>query len=346
MAPGRSSPRSSWRGSRRPRRQGAAVRSCRSQGPWGASSMGRSRSTIDETLPAAAQTPQGIRCVRRRPRLAERPPGGVEPDDEAALLRPVGSGPWGPGGSTNLEVTLPDDLAKVEAALVARGDVAAAPVVPRRFRDHGHPFGPGARSASAPPRSTAPRSSTALDGDVASMRREALLGARPRRPRPPLTGRPGDAAASPAQKCSPRALARSPPPGYTPFADRRHPRRGAAALCRYLDAMAATIAPESARPRPREHEGVFRGLAGSRAPGGINAGAVAVVVLDGRGSACGDGPLHDTLSRSLRAPSRWRPATSGLPCGPTVYSQVHIGNFRSFLFADLLVRDLRWQGLG
>ena len=31
-------------------------------------------------------------------------------------------------------------------------------------------------------------------------------------------------------------------------------------------------------------------------------------------------------------------------CGPTVYGPVHIGNFRSFLFADLLVRHLRARG--
>jgi cysteinyl-tRNA synthetase len=32
-------------------------------------------------------------------------------------------------------------------------------------------------------------------------------------------------------------------------------------------------------------------------------------------------------------------------CGPTVYGPVHIGNFRSFLFADLLVRHLRARGM-
>jgi cysteinyl-tRNA synthetase len=32
-------------------------------------------------------------------------------------------------------------------------------------------------------------------------------------------------------------------------------------------------------------------------------------------------------------------------CGPTVYGPAHIGNFRSFLFADVLVRFLRWSGL-
>lgn len=31
-------------------------------------------------------------------------------------------------------------------------------------------------------------------------------------------------------------------------------------------------------------------------------------------------------------------------CGPTVYGPAHVGNFRSFLFADLLVRHLRWRG--
>ena len=32
-------------------------------------------------------------------------------------------------------------------------------------------------------------------------------------------------------------------------------------------------------------------------------------------------------------------------CGPTVYGPAHIGNFRAFLFADLLVRHLRHRGL-
>ena len=32
-------------------------------------------------------------------------------------------------------------------------------------------------------------------------------------------------------------------------------------------------------------------------------------------------------------------------CGPTVYGPAHIGNFRSFLFADVLVRYLRYRGL-
>ena len=31
-------------------------------------------------------------------------------------------------------------------------------------------------------------------------------------------------------------------------------------------------------------------------------------------------------------------------CGPTVYAPAHIGNFRSFMFADLLRRYLAWKG--
>jgi cysteinyl-tRNA synthetase len=55
--------------------------------------------------------------------------------------------------------------------------------------------------------------------------------------------------------------------------------------------------------------------------------------------------LHDTLTGTTRP---FRPlderAVRIYSCGPTVYGPAHIGNFRSFLFADLLVRYLRWSG--
>ena len=56
--------------------------------------------------------------------------------------------------------------------------------------------------------------------------------------------------------------------------------------------------------------------------------------------------LHDTLTGERRPldplePGRVRMYT----CGPTVYGPAHIGNFRSFLFADVLVRHLRRSGL-
>jgi len=56
--------------------------------------------------------------------------------------------------------------------------------------------------------------------------------------------------------------------------------------------------------------------------------------------------LQDTLTGETRP---LEPLESGhvriYSCGPTVYGPTHIGNFRSFLFADLLVRHLRRSGL-
>jgi cysteinyl-tRNA synthetase len=55
--------------------------------------------------------------------------------------------------------------------------------------------------------------------------------------------------------------------------------------------------------------------------------------------------LHDTLSGETRPFGPLRDDRVGIySCGPTVYGPAHIGNFRSFLFADLLVRHLRWRG--
>jgi cysteinyl-tRNA synthetase len=56
--------------------------------------------------------------------------------------------------------------------------------------------------------------------------------------------------------------------------------------------------------------------------------------------------LRDTLTGAVRP---LEPLEAGhvriYSCGPTVYGPAHIGNFRSFLFADLLVRYLRYGGL-
>jgi cysteinyl-tRNA synthetase len=56
--------------------------------------------------------------------------------------------------------------------------------------------------------------------------------------------------------------------------------------------------------------------------------------------------LRDTLSGDLRP---LEPLEAGhvrvYTCGPTVYGSTHIGNFRSFMFADLLVRHVRRSGL-
>ncbi|HET8786608.1 MAG TPA: class I tRNA ligase family protein, partial [Candidatus Limnocylindrales bacterium] len=55
--------------------------------------------------------------------------------------------------------------------------------------------------------------------------------------------------------------------------------------------------------------------------------------------------LHDTLSGEAHPIVPLDGETIRIySCGPTVYGPAHIGNFRSFLFADLLVRYLRWRG--
>jgi cysteinyl-tRNA synthetase len=56
--------------------------------------------------------------------------------------------------------------------------------------------------------------------------------------------------------------------------------------------------------------------------------------------------LYDNYERALRP---FVPLAPGGPvgvytCGPTVYDYQHIGNFRTFLFEDVLKRVLRWNG--
>ena len=56
--------------------------------------------------------------------------------------------------------------------------------------------------------------------------------------------------------------------------------------------------------------------------------------------------LQDTLTGETRPLEPIEPGHVRIySCGPTVYGPAHIGNFRSFLFADLLVRYLRYRGL-
>ena len=55
--------------------------------------------------------------------------------------------------------------------------------------------------------------------------------------------------------------------------------------------------------------------------------------------------VHNTLTRGLEEFSPLREGRVGVyACGPTIYDFAHIGNFRSFLFYDLLHRYLEWSG--
>jgi cysteinyl-tRNA synthetase len=56
--------------------------------------------------------------------------------------------------------------------------------------------------------------------------------------------------------------------------------------------------------------------------------------------------LHNTLSRQKEELSTQEPGVVKLyTCGPTVYQEPHIGNWRTFIFYDLLVRTLKMNGL-
>ena len=55
--------------------------------------------------------------------------------------------------------------------------------------------------------------------------------------------------------------------------------------------------------------------------------------------------LLDTLTSEQRPLEPLDPPNVAIySCGPTVYGPAHVGNFRSFLFVDLLVRYLRYRG--
>jgi 2-C-methyl-D-erythritol 4-phosphate cytidylyltransferase/2-C-methyl-D-erythritol 2,4-cyclodiphosphate synthase len=252
---------------------------------------GQIAATVDRTMLAAAQTPQGIRRDVLARAWAEHPPAGAATwTDEAALLEacriPVHAVS---GESTNLKVTLPDDLARVEAALVARGDFAAAPSVPRvGFGDDGHPFGPGAPLVlGGLVFEGAPRLHGHSDGDVALHAVcEALLGAAglgdlgrlfPAGPATPA----GIASTEMLAACLERVAAA----GYTPVALDVTLVGARPRLAGHLDAMAAAIAARVGVSVDRVNVKASTGnLAGFEGAGrGISARAVAVVIPHGRG---------------------------------------------------------------
>ena len=57
--------------------------------------------------------------------------------------------------------------------------------------------------------------------------------------------------------------------------------------------------------------------------------------------------LYNTASRRVEPFSPQDPGRVGIyACGPTLYGPAHIGNFRTFLFYDLVHRYLEWRGYG
>ena len=56
--------------------------------------------------------------------------------------------------------------------------------------------------------------------------------------------------------------------------------------------------------------------------------------------------IYNTLTKREQ---EFKPITEGsvgmYSCGPTVYNYAHIGNLRSYVFADILKRTLKFEGL-
>jgi 2-C-methyl-D-erythritol 4-phosphate cytidylyltransferase/2-C-methyl-D-erythritol 2,4-cyclodiphosphate synthase len=130
--------------------------------------------TVDRSVLAAAQTPQGARRGLLLDAWAAFPPDGPrEFTDEAALLEACRIEVHAiPGEPANLKVTLPDDLRRLVPAL-ARAPVRTG------FGHDSHPFGPGMPlRLGGMEIEGAPRLHGHSDGDVALHAvADALLGA-------------------------------------------------------------------------------------------------------------------------------------------------------------------------
>lgn len=130
--------------------------------------------TVDRSTLAAAQTPQGARRGLLLDAWATYPPDGPrEFTDEAALLEACTIRVHAiPGEPANLKVTLPDDLRRVEQALIPAS-------VRVGFGHDSHPFGPGTGlRLGGIEIEGAPRLSGHSDGDVVLHAvADALLGA-------------------------------------------------------------------------------------------------------------------------------------------------------------------------
>jgi 2-C-methyl-D-erythritol 4-phosphate cytidylyltransferase/2-C-methyl-D-erythritol 2,4-cyclodiphosphate synthase len=138
---------------------------------------GRVLETLDRTGLSVAQTPQGARLsLFVRAMGAESPRGAREFTDEAALLEACRIAVHAiPGDPSNFKVTLPGDLARVQAVL----DPPTAAAVRVGIGHDSHPFGPGSPLALGGLEiDGAPRLSGHSDGDVALHAiADAILGA-------------------------------------------------------------------------------------------------------------------------------------------------------------------------
>jgi len=140
--------------------------------------------TLERAGLATAQTPQGVRRGLLRAAFDRFPADGPETwTDEAALLEACRIAVHAlPGDPSNLKVTLPGDLARVEGLIAGRhpgARTAASPDLRVGLGHDSHPFGPGAPLVlGGLSLEGAPRLAGHSDGDVVLHAiADAILGA-------------------------------------------------------------------------------------------------------------------------------------------------------------------------
>ena len=307
------------------------------------------------TTSATAQTPQGVRRDLLERAYAAFPAAGRA--DLHRRGRPAGglyhSRPCGPRRSDEPQGDRARGSRTGPRPRCSERCAARRPGIRVGFGSDGHPFGPGEPLAlGGIAIDGAPRLHGHSDGDVALHAvADALLGPAalgdlgrlfPADPRRRAGIASGELLAS-RRRAGSRTRAIAPRPIDLTIVGAR-PRLGGR-----LDAMRVTIAglARASTLDPGQRQGIDRQpRRARRAP----AGASSARVVGGRRVARArpdDPPPARHAQRPQRELScRSSPAMSGSTrCGPTVYGPAHIGNFRSFLFADLLVRYLRYRGL-
>ena len=308
--------------------------------------------TVDRTGLGAAQTPQGVRAATSCATAWRRfPADGPETfTDEAALLEacsiPVHAIPGDPG---NLKVTLPG-RSRARRGARRSASTAATPVrIGHRARQPSVRAGRAARPRRRRRSPARPRLRRPLRRRRRPPRgrRRAARGGRAGRPRAPVPGRRPDAARH-RQRATllDEVRRRVAAAGWRPASVDLTIVAARPRLAAHLDAMRDRDRRAArARPARGQRQGLDRQpRRRRRAPVG------SISALGRRPTRARPRPmtlrLHDTLSGETRplVPLDAGPRPASTRCGPTVYGPAHIGNFRSFLFADLLVRYLRWRG--